>query len=463
MRTLFSQTFSAILFSLFVLLLLMGVLFAFGIQRSISDWNVYRDQRLQNVILPVLSRVYRQQGGFEQDIVEQNLSQFLTQNQFVYVFDADRSPVFLYARGEILDPADYDAGETGTVQDLPGARPPSALIQNDVVVGYLSAGTLGFTSDLANVQFLRSVVVSAIIGVAVSFALASGAAVIFSRAVSHQARRLSDGLRRLSQGERHVAFPTGGAREMQTIAESAFALQEQLSNEERLRRQWTQDIAHDLRTPVAALKAQFEAIQEGVVDASPDRLNAVYGEVERIEELVNDLRELSRIESPEMTLAPTTLDLNYFVRRLEQRFRPLAEERDLSLRSEVSLRSDTSSRNNSDRCDFVADEHMLSRALSNVIQNAVQHTESGGEIVLNAYRNDGYVVFDVVNTGTIDEKDIPHVFDRLYRGENSRGSRGSGLGLSITKAIAEAHDGGVRMEQLDGRTHVFLHIGASRS
>ena len=250
---------------------------------------------------------------------------------------------------------------------------------------------------------------------------------------------------------------------MQTIAESAFALQEQLSNEERLRRQWTQDIAHDLRTPVAALKAQFEAIQEGVVDASPDRLNAVYGEVERIEELVNDLRELSRIESPEMTLAPTTLDLNYFVRRLEQRFRPLAEERDLSLRSEVSLRSDTSSRNNSDRCDFVADEHMLSRALSNVIQNAVQHTESGGEIVLNAYRNDGYVVFDVVNTGTIDEKDIPHVFDRLYRGENSRGSRGSGLGLSITKAIAEAHDGGVRMEQLDGRTHVFLHIGASRS
>lgn len=451
MRTLFSQTFSAILYSLFVLLLLMGVLFAFGIQRSISDWNIYRDQRLQNVILPVLSRVYRQQGGFEREIVEQNLSQFLTQNQFVYVFDADRNPVFLYARGEMLDPADYDVVESGTIQDLPGARPPSALIQNDVVVGYLSAGTLGFTSDLANVQFLRSVVVSAIIGVAVSFALASGAAVIFSRAVSRQASKLSDGLRRLSQGERNVGFPTGGAREMQTIAESAFALQEQLSNEERLRRQWTQDIAHDLRTPVAALKAQFEAIQEGVVAASPERLNAVYGEVERIEELVNDLRELSRIESPEMTLTPTRMDLQRFVGRLEERFRPLAEDRDVSLRSE------------SDSCDFVADEHMLSRALSNVMQNAIQHTAPGGEIVLNAHRNDGYIDFDVANTGTIDEKDIPRVFDRLYRGENSRGSRGSGLGLSITKAIAEAHDGSVGMEQLDGRTHVSIRIEASRT
>lgn len=449
MKTLFAQTFSAILGSLFVLLLLMGVLFSLGVRRSISDWNFYRDQRLQNVILPVLSRTYRQYGSFDQENVERSLTEFLTQNQFVYVFDADREPVFLYARGDILDPADYEMTDSGNIQNLPGARPPSALIQSDEVVGYLSAGSLGFTSDLANQRFLRSMVLSAVVGVLVSFALATGAAVVFSRNMSRHAGNLSEGLRRLAEGERDVRFPTRGAEELRSIGESAVALQEQLSNEERLRRQWTQDIAHDLRTPVAALKAQFELLQEGIVDPTPERLTAVYDEVERIDELVNDLRELSRLESPEMKLEPAEIHLPAFASRLEGRFRPLAEDRGISLSVRV------------DEGVVVADEHMLSRALSNILVNAVQHTDDGGEIAFNASTSNGHVDFGVSNTGFVDERDIPHVFDRLYRGENSRGSRGSGLGLSITKAIAEAHNGSVAMRQNGDRTEVLLSVDAA--
>ncbi len=448
MKTLFAQTFSAILGSLFVLLLLMGVLFSLGVRRSISDWNFYRDQRLQNVILPVLSRTYRQYGQFDQENVEQSVTDFLTQNQFVYVFNADREPVFLYARGDILDPADYEMADSGNIQDLPGGRPPSALVQNDEVVGYLSAGSLGFTSDLANLRFLRSMVLSAVVGVLVSFALATGAAVVFSRNMSRHASNLSEGLRRLADGERDVRFPTRGAQELQSIGESATALQEQLSNEERLRRQWTQDIAHDLRTPVAALKAQFELLQEGIVEPTPERLTSVYGEVERIDELVNDLRELSRLESPEMKLETAEIDLPTFVRRLEGRFKPLADEREVTL--SVSAEDGM----------VVADEHMLSRALSNILVNAVQHTDRGGEIVVEASQMNGQAYFDISNTGYIDEKDIPHVFDRLYRGENSRGSRGSGLGLSITKAIAEAHNGSVAMRQNGDKTEVLFSVNA---
>ncbi|MFW5994541.1 MAG: sensor histidine kinase [Spirochaetia bacterium] len=444
MKTLFSQTFSAILGSLLVLLLLMGLLFTLGVRRSITDWNFYRDQRLQNVILPVLSRVYRQHGGFEQESVEQSLSRFLTQNQFVYVLDSERRPVFLYAQGNILDPAEYEIEETGRIEGLPGSRPPSALIQDDEVVGYLSAGSLGFTSDIANRRFLRSMLLTAIVGVAGSFVLASGAAVFFSRAVSRQASNLSEGLRRLAGGERNVEFPVSAVREIRSIGQSAVALQKQLSKEERLRRQWTQDIAHDLRTPVAALKAQFEAIHEGVVAPTPERLASVYSEVERIDELVNDLRELSRIESPEWTLSPSSLELGPFVRRLESRFRPLAEEKGVTLGAGAAS------------IEFVADEHMLSRALSNVLLNAVQHTEQGGVIRLHAYEEQGAICFLVENTGHISSADIPHVFDRLYRGENSRGSRGSGLGLSITKAIVEAHNGTVSMYQNGDRTHVEL-------
>ena len=92
--------------------------------------------------------------------------------------------------------------------------------------------------------------------------------------------------------------------------------------------------------------------------------------------------------------------------------------------------------------------------------NAVQHTDRGGEIVVEASQMNGQAYFDISNTGYIDEKDIPHVFDRLYRGENSRGSRGSGLGLSITKAIAEAHNGSVAMRQNGDKTEVLFSVNA---
>ena len=98
---------------------------------------------------------------------------------------------------------------------------------------------------------------------------------------------------------------------------------------------------------------------------------------------------------------------------------------------------------NSDIFSFSADEHLLQRCVSNIIQNAIQHTESGGEISIDFFQENDKSLLNIKNTGTILEEDLEHVFNRFYRGDKSRNLGGTGLGLPIVKAIMNLHQGSV--------------------
>jgi two-component system sensor histidine kinase BaeS len=240
-------------------------------------------------------------------------------------------------------------------------------------------------------------------------------------------------------------FPKGGARELARISGSAAALQSRLIKEEELRSQWASDVAHDLRTPVSAVKAQIEAMIDGVLDPSPERLKRAFSELSRIEDLVNDLGELSRIESPGMKLTAAEIRAESFMSDMCSRFTLEAEKRGIafSCSSRVSA--------------FHADEKLLMRALTNVVQNAFQHAGDKGSVSVllgeeaarpadaASVRGQFHarILLTVENTGRIPEEEIPKVFDRLYRGELGRHTKGSGLGLTIARAVMELHGGDI--------------------
>ena len=157
-------------------------------------------------------------------------------------------------------------------------------------------------------------------GAVVSFLLAVAVAFLFSSRLSRHAVGLAAGLSRIAAGERGVRFEGGGARELDQIGESAGVLQYRLAEEERLRGQWAADVAHDLRTPLAALRSQLEAMTDGVLPVTPARLQRASGELARVEALVADLAELSRIESPGMVPAISEIDAGRFLADLSDRF-----------------------------------------------------------------------------------------------------------------------------------------------
>lgn len=446
MKTLFSQTFVVFLASLCILLLIVAGLFLFGMRRSIQDWNIYRRHALQNVIVSHLQQVHRQDGALNRDSVHQALSGILTNNQYAYILDENRNALYLYYRGEDLL---VEGGEPveAVLQNLEQSREMlRAVLDGDVPIAFLRANTLGFLSDAANRRFVRSIGVSVAFGLAFSFLLALVTAFLFSRHVSVQAGGVATGLERLSSGARNVHFARRSARELDVIARSAQALQEQLVQEEELRRQWAEDIAHDLRTPIAALKTQFEGLKDGYIRNTPQRVDALFSELLLLEGLVNDLRELNRMESPEMRPEITTIDTECFVAALARTFDALSSRYNARFCTRCNVGS------------FQADERLLSRGIGNVLQNAFQHVTNGGTVHLDVYRDNGMVVFDVANTGHVDESEIPRLFDRLYRGGNRRNRSGRGLGLAIAKAIVDLHAGDVRMLQRRDQTHVLLMI-----
>ncbi len=442
MKTLFSRTFLSFLATLAVVVIVLGAMFLFAVQRSIEDWNTYRGFRLQSLILPIITRVYRQEGELSEAALAEALSQFLTANQFVYIFDAERRPVFLYSRGERITPAEdepWDPTQLGA-----GYGPAAAVFEADEVIAYLSADTLGFTSDLANRRFLATLIVAVFVGILVSLGAALGFAFVFSKKLAAQARVLADGLHLITSGRRDVTFPASPAAELAGIADSAKVLQNQLRTEEGLRRQWAEDIAHDLRTPVTALKTQFEAMMEGYLSVSRERIATLFDEVARIERLVNDLRELSRIESPEMKIEEDELTADDVINQVNQVFLMRAEE------SGVPLFTET------DGTPIHADRHLLLRAITNVVENAFQHVTPNGCVNLRIHRIAENVAIDVLNTGYIDPDTCERVFDRMYRGESSRGTPGSGLGLTITKAIVDLHGGRIGIFQDSEMTRVRM-------
>ncbi|GAH87301.1 unnamed protein product, partial [marine sediment metagenome] len=221
---------------------------------------------------------------------------------------------------------------------------------------------------------------------------------------------------------------------------------------QELRRQWSQDIAHDLRTPISALKAQFEGMRDGVLDVSPSRIERNIREISRIEQLVADLEELMRLESPEMKLSMTEIWAQGFLDEMRERFSHEIERKNISFEGRSAVSS------------FTADEGLIHRAVANFISNAVRHTNRNGRITasieslnyiesppstksLAAKDGEHSIVIRVSNTGEpIPEHERERVFDRLFRGEYSRNTPGSGLGLTIAGRIAELHGGTVTIK-----------------
>ncbi|MFW5643276.1 MAG: sensor histidine kinase [Alkalispirochaeta sp.] len=447
MRSLFSRAFTAIVASHLILIIVSAGFFVFAVQRSIEDWNVHKGRRLQSLLVPEILRTYRGSGMLSEDAIHRGIQPFLTSEIYVIVTNGEREPVYFFSEGDrvsVHEPArineELDAMEGEQFID------PVTLLDDGSVIGYLYADTLGFRQDLANQTLLRSLFEILIGGAATSVVFALLVAYLVSRLLTRQAQDLAKGLVRLAHGERDVPFEARGAIELRTIAASADRLQTQLDSEERYRRRWTQDIAHDLRTPIAALKTQFEGMADGYIAPTEEKFHLLRDEVLRIERLVNDLRELSRIESPEMILECTNVDARAFVANIRNRFSRIAERQGTTFTVRCEMER------------FRVDEHLFTRVISNLLDNAFRHVTDDGAVELLFRHVGNDLVCTVTNTGRIEEKNVELLFERFFRGETARHSHGSGLGLSIAKAIVELHDGSITMAQQGELTVVTIFL-----
>jgi signal transduction histidine kinase len=225
--------------------------------------------------------------------------------------------------------------------------------------------------------------------------------------------------------------------EIGTLARSFNQMAAELAETDRLRRDLVANVSHDLRTPIAALQAVLENLVDGVAPATPETLQSMLAQVERLGRLVQQLLDLSRLESGTLPLELRPFDVESMLEHAT---------RDSSLRSDVLVDIEMVPRG----FRFEADGERLHQVIANLVENAVRHSPADGHVVVRAIYATDAACFEVVDNGPgIPPADAAHVFDRFYRSDSARSSHdgGSGLGLAIVKWIVELHHGDIRIEQ----------------
>jgi two-component system sensor histidine kinase BaeS len=409
----------------------------FAIQRSINGWNMGKQQDFQNILIPIISKTQRLSGGLNSEDLYKALEPYLTDSLFVYVFDKEKKPVFLFKQGRIVTEKELKE-ENGTFSFVISQLPYLPIKTGEETIAYLASDTIDFLADSANRSFVLSMRNTLISGVFITLFLSLIIGILISAGFSRQTGQLVSRISFLIKGQRQVEFPSLKIRELDEISRSVLALQNQLTKEEQLRQQWMQDISHDLKTPLTAVTSQFEAMIDGVLDIGQKRLVSLLSEVRRIEVLVLDLQELSRYESPDMKIRPQMIKSDDFIEDMTERFSFLAELRNIKLHFSA------------ESIPLYIDEKLMQRCISNILQNALQYTVEGGTVDVSVSFNEGNISFHIKNSGYIPVDDLEKIFDRLYRGRKDREGGGSGLGLSIARAIVLLHGGQVQARNEDG-------------
>lgn len=267
--------------------------------------------------------------------------------------------------------------------------------------------------------------------------------------------------RQVAGGQLGIRVAPDGPDELAGLARDFNLMTERLEDAARTRQELEEArrhlfaaISHDLRTPLASIRAMVEAIDDGVVtDAKTTRryVRTILGEVQRLSGLIDDLFELSRLDAGVLALHVEPGSLRDLVSDTLEALQPQAAEKRLRLHGQVD---DTLP-------PVPMDAARVQRVLFNLVQNAIRHTPPDGTILLEAQEEPDAVRVDVVDSGEgVAPDDLPHIFERFYRGEKARvrGQGGAGLGLAIAKGLVEAHGGRIWAQSVPGRGARFSFV-----
>ncbi len=351
---------------------------------------------------------------------------------------ADRTVLFSAAPGQ--------TGKKLADADLEKAVP---LVVDGETAGWLLLARTPpkWIPDSAEDLFLRNVnratLFSALVAAALALILGSLLALTLTRPI----RELTIATVEIAKGKLGMQVKVRSKDELGELAESFNKMSLDLERATRARRQMTADIAHDLRSPLSVITGYAEALSDGKLQGTPEVYEILHQETHHLNRLVDDLRTLSLVDAGEMPLYRQPANPRSLLERVAARHAVAAQQANITLRVEPgeSLR------------DIGIDVERMAQVLDNLILNAFRYTPAGGEISLSATQAGDQVHIRVRDSGSgIPPDDLPHIFDRFYRGDSARRSNGeSGLGLAIARSIVEAHGGTITAASAPGEGAMF--------
>jgi len=428
-----------------VCVFLISIISNIYLDKYFQDYIIKSQARKNSEIVALVAQQYKTEGKWDNFSIQSIGINALENGMIIKVQDADGTVIWdamkyntamchnMMANMENNMYSRYPNWEGEYIKDSYPLVHKGDTVGNIEIIYY---GPFYYTdSDLEFINTLNRV----FIGVGIlSLLLSIVIGAIISRNISKPISRVIDRAHLISQG--HYSSRNNeetDTKEINELINSINDLAQNLESQERLRKQLTADVAHELRTPLATLQSHMEAMIDGIWEADTERLKSCHEEILRLNRLVGDLGKLAKYESSIHTLDKTEFDLKDLVTRVAGNF----ERGFISKNIELILRLDEQS--------IRADKDKISQMIVNLISNALKYTKTGGKVIIELTGDKNKAELTIIDNGIgIAEEDLPNIFERFYRADKSRNrlTGGAGIGLAITKAIVEAHKGIIEVE-----------------
>jgi two-component system, OmpR family, sensor histidine kinase BaeS len=284
----------------------------------------------------------------------------------------------------------------------------------------------------------RNLVIAALVAAVLAFLIS----LLVSRRITAPLEELTDAAEDVAGGNLAVRVSPRADDEVGALATAFNAMADRLARDEEWRRDMTADLSHELRTPLATIQSRIEALEDGVLPATPENLRVIGAEVERLGRLLGALRSLNELESEDVSVEHERLDLAGVGKDAIARAETAYVAKGVALRGDLAPAT------------VKGDRERLLQVAANLLDNALKFTPQGGQVVLAVASGGGPagavvpsgsdVTLTVTDSGPgIDPVDLPFIFDRFYRSQAARGTQGVGLGLAIVRGLVEAQGGGI--------------------
>lgn len=422
-------------------------------------------QHMAQKIATTLGKQYSRYGGWENSVITGAASLALPSDVGIEITDAQGN--VLYGNvlvgskvGEALPSRDAQTSRSVPVPTNDDGQPISenATASADILsrdgeyLGAVRLWAFGSESlvtksdDVFRRNSYAAILAAATIAILLACALSYGASHAFTKPI----KRITSTAAQIRNGDLTARTGLTGDDEIGRLAETFDSMASELERDIKFEHRLTSDVAHELRTPLMAMLATVEGMQDGVLPADNEHYETVAAEVRRLSRLVDAMLRLSRIENGTRALKIETSDAVYLVKSLVAMQQQMFSERGLRLRFD--------DKTNEHECMVEMDSDLIREAVTNILSNALRYTPSDGWVVAGISKTRSEVNIFVSDTGIgIAKEDIPRVFARFWRSDASRGrvSGGLGIGLALTKEIIDKHHGRISVESTLGKGTTF--------
>lgn len=282
--------------------------------------------------------------------------------------------------------------------------------------------------------FGESLVLSLALGIAAATATAAAVSWLVSTRIARPVHVLAGAAHQISHGDYQARVNVSGDDELTVLARAFNEMAGSLASAEERRRRLLSDVAHELRTPLATIHAYLEGLADGVVEPRPETWQLLRGETSRLGRLSEDISRVSRAEEHQLDLRLEHARPQQLLETAAHAAAPNFADKGVELRVEPDHGAP----------ELAVDRDRIAEVLANLLENALRHTAAGGSVTLCATREEDAALLTVSDSGDgLDPNELERIFERFYRTDSarSRDRGGSGIGLTISRALVEAHGG----------------------